>query len=271
MTRPFLWRVGGAIACGAYATWALFAVAEARVWPDSWAGRAVLASMALIVIGGLTHIGYVWARTAGDVFKAYRDQSYARPVRVRLRGWLLAFAFVAWPLTPTYYGTMGELENPEVGSHLDFLLGAGILVGVWIFITATRRPDQPGPVARFFRRRWAMRIAIPGAVLISIFAGYVIAASPTVAAEGTVIRVVDGDTVDVRVWGKEVRVRLLNIDTPETVDPQRPKECLGAESTRFTKSMLPPGEVVQLEFDNERGPLRTHPRAPSAPRRSLCL
>jgi micrococcal nuclease len=97
-----------------------------------------------------------------------------------------------------------------------------------------------------------MRIAIPGAVLISIFAGYVIAASPTVAAEGTVIRVVDGDTVDVRVWGDKVRVRLLNIDTPETVDPRQPQECLGPESTEFAKSILPPGEAVQLEFDEQR-------------------
>ncbi len=39
---------------------------------------------------------------------------------------------------------------------------------------------------------------------------------------GTIVRVVDGDTVDVRVSGKVERIRIIGLDTPETVDPRKP-------------------------------------------------
>ena len=46
-------------------------------------------------------------------------------------------------------------------------------------------------------------------------------------AEATVARVVDGDTVWVRAGSRSLDVRLLGIDTPETVDPHRPVGCFG--------------------------------------------
>lgn len=63
------------------------------------------------------------------------------------------------------------------------------------------------------------------------------------------VRVVDGDTVDVRLDGEVERVRLLNIDTPETKHPQRGMECLGPEATAFLEDRLTPGEEIELEFD----------------------
>ena len=70
--------------------------------------------------------------------------------------------------------------------------------------------------------------------------------------QGVVQRVVDGDTVDVSVGGTTTRIRLLNVDTPETVDPNRPVQCLGPEATEFLKSVLPAGTAVRLEYDEER-------------------
>ena len=69
--------------------------------------------------------------------------------------------------------------------------------------------------------------------------------------EGIVIEVIDGDTVDVRLVGGDERVRLLGIDTPETVDPRRPPECFGAEASSRTHELLPPGTAVILERDVE--------------------
>jgi len=68
----------------------------------------------------------------------------------------------------------------------------------------------------------------------------------------TVEKVVDGDTVDVKVDGETVRVRLLNVDTPETVDPDEPVQCLGPEATEFLENLLPVGTKVGLEYDDER-------------------
>ena len=62
-------------------------------------------------------------------------------------------------------------------------------------------------------------------------------------------RVVDGDTL---VLTDDTRVRLIGIDTPETVDPRRPVECFGREASDRLKLLLPPGTPVRLEYDVER-------------------
>lgn len=68
----------------------------------------------------------------------------------------------------------------------------------------------------------------------------------------TVLRVVDGDTLDVLQGGQQIRVRLLNIDTPESVDPNQPVECLAVEASDHLKSLLPAGTEVSLVYDVER-------------------
>lgn len=68
----------------------------------------------------------------------------------------------------------------------------------------------------------------------------------------TVERVIDGDTVDVRIDGETERVRLLNVDTPETKHPEKELECLGPEATAFLEEQLPVGQEIELEFDEER-------------------
>lgn len=70
-------------------------------------------------------------------------------------------------------------------------------------------------------------------------------------ANATVVEVVDGDTIDVRIGRRRARVRLIGINTPETVDPRRPAECYGAEASALTKALLPPGTPVRLERDAE--------------------
>ncbi len=69
---------------------------------------------------------------------------------------------------------------------------------------------------------------------------------------GTVVGVVDGDTVVVDMGeGGEQVVRLLGIDTPETVHPERPPECFGAEASARLALLLPPGTAVLLQRDVE--------------------
>ncbi|SER43527.1 micrococcal nuclease [Gracilibacillus ureilyticus] len=63
-----------------------------------------------------------------------------------------------------------------------------------------------------------------------------------------VIRVVDGDTVNVKYSGKEESIRLLLVDTPETKHPDLPVQPFGPEATKFAEETLA-GEEIQLEFD----------------------
>ena len=55
---------------------------------------------------------------------------------------------------------------------------------------------------------------------------------------GKVIKVIDGDTIDVDIDGKVERLRLIGIDTPETVDPRKGQECFGEEASNKTKKLL---------------------------------
>ena len=68
----------------------------------------------------------------------------------------------------------------------------------------------------------------------------------------TVVRVVDGDTLVVAYDDAQHRVRLLNVDTPETVAPGQPVQCLGPEATAFLQTRLPVGATVVLRFDEDR-------------------
>ncbi len=63
-----------------------------------------------------------------------------------------------------------------------------------------------------------------------------------------VSRVIDGDTIVVLMDGREETIRLLGMDTPETVDPRKPVQCFGVEASNETKSLLD-GREVTLQSD----------------------
>ncbi|MBU1118935.1 thermonuclease family protein [Patescibacteria group bacterium] len=63
-----------------------------------------------------------------------------------------------------------------------------------------------------------------------------------------VARVVDGDTIKVDINGKAESVRLIGIDTPETVHPTKPVECFGKEASNKMKELVQ-DKKVRLEKD----------------------
>jgi micrococcal nuclease len=70
------------------------------------------------------------------------------------------------------------------------------------------------------------------------------------SVQTTVDRVVDGDTIEVKYQGKKEHVRLIGVDTPETVHPSKGVQPYGPEASNFTKKSLT-GRQVWLEFDVE--------------------
>src|SRR5205814_1181421 len=62
---------------------------------------------------------------------------------------------------------------------------------------------------------------------------------------------VDGDTIVADIDGHDEHVRLIGIDTPETVKEGFPVECFGPEASAFTKDLLPDGTPIRLERDVE--------------------
>ncbi|MGO1883989.1 MAG: thermonuclease family protein [Citricoccus sp.] len=97
-----------------------------------------------------------------------------------------------------------------------------------------------------------------GAVAVAVVGG---AAGVAVAQSGgsaedrdqaTVVRVIDGDTFDARINGEVERVRLLNVDTPETKHPEKSVQCLGPEAADLLEELLAPGDQIDLVYDIER-------------------
>jgi endonuclease YncB( thermonuclease family) len=63
-----------------------------------------------------------------------------------------------------------------------------------------------------------------------------------------VSKVYDGDTIAVNMDGREEKVRMIGVDTPETHKPNSPVECYGQQASEYTTKMLA-GKEVKLEPD----------------------
>jgi micrococcal nuclease len=72
-----------------------------------------------------------------------------------------------------------------------------------------------------------------------------------IEANATVGRVIDGDTLVADIDGDEEHVRLIGIDTPESVAVDRPDECYGKEASERLGALLPVGTPIRLERDVE--------------------
>ena len=74
---------------------------------------------------------------------------------------------------------------------------------------------------------------------------------PPRRATAEVLRVIDGDTIEVSVGGDEEDVRYIGVDTPESVTPGEPVECFGPRASAFNQRLVA-GRAVTLRFDAER-------------------
>ncbi len=60
--------------------------------------------------------------------------------------------------------------------------------------------------------------------------------------------VIDGDTIKISIDGKDETLRLIGLDTPETVDPRKPVQCFGKEASDKAKELLL-GRQIRIESD----------------------
>ena len=102
----------------------------------------------------------------------------------------------------------------------------------------TTRPRAP---LRACRRR---RYAVPVAILAWLAGGPVLAQTGTAQVD----RVIDGDTIRVRLDGARYTFRLTGVDTPETTHPTRGVEPYGPEAAEYTTARLT-GATVRLDLD----------------------
>ncbi len=132
-------------------------------------------------------------------------------------------------------------------------------------MNATPRPAKLTVSQRRWRRwlrrglRWGLAAAVIAALMAADRAGLFGRAEPPdpTRYDGKsfrVVKVVDGDTLDIdSPDGRRAstRVRLLGVDTPETVRPDWPVEHFGPEATRFVREAAA-GRDVRIELDRLR-------------------
>lgn len=63
---------------------------------------------------------------------------------------------------------------------------------------------------------------------------------------------IDGDTIQVTINGKVQKVRMIGVDTPESVDPRKPVQCFAKEAAARTKQLLL-NKSVSLAADKTQG------------------
>ena len=123
--------------------------------------------------------------------------------------------------------------NPRTLTLIACLIGLGVIIS---FISSPPLKDAGSTALR-------QNVGAPSA-------------APS-AATGTgewskVVRVVDGDTIVAEVDGENVTVRLIGLDTPETVDPRKPVECFGKAASDEAGRLFGVG-YVRLETDPSQG------------------
>lgn len=72
--------------------------------------------------------------------------------------------------------------------------------------------------------------------------------------QATLLRVIDGDTIEVSINGQKETIRIIGINTPETVDPRKSVECFGREASQQAKNYFEQsGKEIWLEADPSQG------------------
>lgn len=114
-------------------------------------------------------------------------------------------------------------------------------------LISTRTRSHTATPQRTMLRRTATRTVTRSPVPTTMSA-----TKPANAQVARVIKVIDGDTVDVVVKQQTIRLRLIGIDTPESVDPRKPVQCFGIEASNYTKRLLL-NQTIYLERDATQG------------------
>lgn len=168
---------------------------------------------------------------------------------------------------------MGAILIPPVGQFIEskwnFKLttvkkAIFLVIGFLVFIFSIDSPDSSKTATQVADQKVASEVKADSEVKTEAPTAPEAAQIESPAPEQSrtlypVLRVVDGDTVAVEVDGKQEVLRLIGINTPETVDPRTPVECFGKEASNKSKEVLT-GKKVSIEADSTQDNLDKYNR-----------
>jgi micrococcal nuclease len=157
-------------------------------------------------------------------------------------------------LTSAVRGVWRRLRGLRGWAQLAIAVSVAVIV-VSLFTSGDEQPvvaaGEPAPATTATTVEATAKVA-PASTAVAPATTITTTLPPGVPAEGddsSVARVIDGDTIEV---AGGTRVRLIGVDTPETVDPGRPVGCFGPEATRYANELIPPGTRIRLVYDVQR-------------------
>lgn len=150
------------------------------------------------------------------------------------------------------------------------LLGrVSVLAALWVSVVGCGvAPPTPAPTPPLLSRSATATVPVVATAeaprptaTVQPAAPAAVATAPTTLAAPTgapvtdqrrlaeLVRVVDGDTVELRLDGRTERVRLIGIDAPELIGQRRSVDCLGRQASAKSSELLPEGARVEVEGD----------------------
>ncbi|MEY2844725.1 MAG: hypothetical protein RL076_271 [Chloroflexota bacterium] len=239
-----LWRLAPHILKGIYyfVAWPLLAFEYAWRRGGGWRVIAIIFGVLFALVYGVISLAAPSTATIADATTPTVAALTSTPTNqanvVQATAFPTAVASAS-PLPATYSPTSQASATPPPVVATD---------------TATAT-DIPAPTATDIPAPTATDIPAPTAVAQTTDAPSVRSSAQTVDAawvQVNVVRVADGDTITVKYNGVNTSVRLIGVDTPETVDPRKPVQCYGVEASNYTKSQLNK-QTIYLEFDESQG------------------
>ena len=239
-----LWRLAPHILKGIYyfVAWPLLAFEYAWRRGGGWRVIAIIFGVLFALVYGVMSLAAPSTATIADATTptvaalTSTPTNQANVVQATATAFPTAVAS-ATPLPATYSPTSQASATPPPVVATDTAIP----------VAAATATDIPAPTAT--------DIPAPTAVAQTTDAPSVRSSAQTVDAawvQVNVVRVADGDTITVKYNGVNTSVRLIGVDTPETVDPRKPVQCYGVEASNYTKSQLNK-QTIYLEFDESQG------------------
>jgi micrococcal nuclease len=137
---------------------------------------------------------------------------------------------------------MNKQNTKKSSNTLTQIIGFIVLVIIGFFASFTQS-NSPASNSIAVTVRPSQEATVAGTTAITY------PAMPTTVRPAVLVRVIDGDTVLVEMNGRNQRVRVVGMNTPESVAENRPVECFGKEAAKRAEELLVVGETIYLEID----------------------
>ncbi len=167
----------------------------------------------------------------------------------------IGFLLLSFLLIPSIGEWLQDKLNYSLSAKTKIIIGA-LLFFLTVLSIPITEPQGLSITSKLKNEQSNEVKDVTGNSFLTPTQGITVILKPTVtqrvSAYYPVLKVIDGDTIDVKIDEKMERLRLIGIDTPEAVDYKKTVQCFGEEASAKARELLN-GKKVRLEADRTQG------------------